>query len=166
MLRPQDPLVLMKLTVTTGAWRQIDIAQSLNISQAEIHFSLKRSAAARLYQPEQQRVIKHNLLEFLVHGLQYVLPVELGAPGRGVPTAWCAPPLSKIIVSGSDDMVVWPQGDGSFRGLSIAPIYETAPLAAILDPKLHELLALVDAIRIGRVREREMAEKELTKRLI
>jgi hypothetical protein len=33
------------------------------------------------------------------------------------------------------------------------------------DPKLHELLALVDAIREGRAREREIAIQELTKRI-
>jgi len=33
------------------------------------------------------------------------------------------------------------------------------------DPKLYELLALVDAIRGGKVREREMAKKEIRKRL-
>jgi hypothetical protein len=33
------------------------------------------------------------------------------------------------------------------------------------DPLLHELLALVDAIREGRARERKLAERELVKLL-
>jgi len=33
------------------------------------------------------------------------------------------------------------------------------------DPSLHELLALVDALRVGRAREKELALKELKKRL-
>jgi hypothetical protein len=37
--------------------------------------------------------------------------------------------------------------------------------AALQDPKLYELLALVDAIREGRARERELAIRELTARI-
>jgi hypothetical protein len=33
------------------------------------------------------------------------------------------------------------------------------------DPALYELLALIDAVRDGRVRERQLAEKELSARL-
>ncbi len=47
----------------------------------------------------------------------------------------------------------------------LKPIYETVPAAAQRDPSLHEMLALVDALRIGRARERAMAEKELARRL-
>jgi hypothetical protein len=39
------------------------------------------------------------------------------------------------------------------------------PQAALEDKRLYELLALVDALRDGRARERELAVKELTKRL-
>ena len=38
-------------------------------------------------------------------------------------------------------------------------------MAAKSDPKLYELLALVDTLRVGRARERTMAEEELRKRL-
>jgi hypothetical protein len=38
-------------------------------------------------------------------------------------------------------------------------------MAALRDDKLYELLALVDAIRDGRAREREIAARELKKRL-
>lgn len=39
------------------------------------------------------------------------------------------------------------------------------PEAALRDPTLYELLALLDAIRDGRARERALAEKALEKRL-
>jgi hypothetical protein len=39
------------------------------------------------------------------------------------------------------------------------------PGAARRDPALYDLLALVDALRIGRARERSLAEKEITKRM-
>jgi hypothetical protein len=39
------------------------------------------------------------------------------------------------------------------------------PHAALRDPALYELLALVDAIRDGRARERNLAERDLVRRL-
>jgi hypothetical protein len=39
------------------------------------------------------------------------------------------------------------------------------PEAALRDPALYEKLALVDALRDGRVRERKLAEQELKKLL-
>jgi hypothetical protein len=44
-------------------------------------------------------------------------------------------------------------------------LHRTVTKVALADPKLYELLALVDAIREGRVRERELAVKELTRRI-
>ena len=46
------------------------------------------------------------------------------------------------------------------------PRGETSQIpAALQDPRLYELLALVDAIRDGRAREREIAVRELTSRI-
>ena len=45
------------------------------------------------------------------------------------------------------------------------PLYPSVPEAALKDEKLHELLALVDALRVGRAREKELAIRELKKRL-
>jgi hypothetical protein len=43
------------------------------------------------------------------------------------------------------------------RGHSIIPLYPSVPEAALKDEKLHELLALTDALRVGRAREKEIA---------
>jgi hypothetical protein len=51
------------------------------------------------------------------------------------------------------------------RGTAFSPLYSAAPRAARSDPQLYELLVLVDAIRGGRARERDIAVKELKKRL-
>lgn len=48
--------------------------------------------------------------------------------------------------------------------MAFSPLYKSAPQAARRDEKLYELLALVDAIR-GRARERDLAARELRKRL-
>jgi hypothetical protein len=51
------------------------------------------------------------------------------------------------------------------RGESVSPIYKTAPFAAERDPKLYELLVLVDGIRIGRPRVRAVAADLLQREL-
>ena len=60
---------------------------------------------------------------------------------------------------------MWPHPEGTSRGQSLLPLYEKLALAAIDDPKLYELLALFDALRIGEARERELARKLLEERL-
>lgn len=54
---------------------------------------------------------------------------------------------------------------GKMRGTTLEPLHKAVPRAAANDPVLYELLALVDALRDGRVRERQIAERELTARL-
>jgi hypothetical protein len=105
------------------------------------------------------------LLEFLLHGLRYVFPAEIGAPTRGVLTSDAAQPLKQVIIDSGDLSPVWPYPEGKVRGYSLKPLHKNVPQAALEDPRLYELLALVDALRNGRAREREIAGKELKKRL-
>jgi hypothetical protein len=51
------------------------------------------------------------------------------------------------------------------QGAAVQPLDSSVPGAARRDPALYDLLALVDALRIGRARERSLAEKEITQRL-
>lgn len=108
---------------------------------------------------------RENLKEFLIHGVKYAFPVHRGGLVRGIPTAHAAPPLNQQIAESSDPPPVWPDAEGSVRGVEFSPLYKNVPTAARRDPKLYELLALVDAIRDGRAREREIAIRELTARI-
>ena len=165
-LRPQDILVLLKLLASQGReWRQVDLAQELGLSQYEISAALMRAEYYGFLDRSKKRLNKSALEEFLLHGLKYVYPAKPGAVCRGVPTAHSALPISKKIVSSPHDQYVWPHDDGEVRGQGIPPLYASAPEAARKDPKLHELLALVDALRIGRARERQIAADELKRRL-
>jgi hypothetical protein len=105
------------------------------------------------------------LLEFLLHGIRYAFPAEKGALTRGVPTGYAAPPLNETIAASTDPPPVWPYAEGAARGYRFAPLHKNVPQAAMEDVRLYELLALVDAIRDGRARERELVGRELTKRL-
>ena len=84
---------------------------------------------------------------------------------RGVPTRYAASPLKQHLEQGKEPPPVWPYAEGSVRGYSYAPLHKNVPKAALADPRLYELLVLVDALRDGKAREREIAVKELTKRL-
>jgi hypothetical protein len=73
--------------------------------------------------------------------------------------------MNSLIAESSDPPPVWPHPKGGVRGVALSPIHRAAPEAALKDPKLYELLALLDAIRTGRAREREIAVRELTVRI-
>jgi hypothetical protein len=157
---------LLKLAASQGrSWRLVDLGQELGMSIFEVSMALRRSQRARLIDSSKKKVNRPALLELILHGIKYVYPAEPGAVCRGVPTAHSAPPLSKEIVSNDNDQYVWPSGDGTVRGQSIEPLYASVPQAAMKDPALHELLALVDALRVGRARERQIAAEELKRRL-
>jgi hypothetical protein len=139
----------------------------LSISSSEVHAALRRLALARLVSsgPEGNRPLVEAVQEFLVHGLKYVFPAKRGEITRGVPTSYAAPPLNRMLSAGSEPPPVWPYAAGQQRGVGIEPLYKTVPAAALRDPYLHELMALIDALRDGRARERALAEKELIERL-
>ena len=65
----------------------------------------------------------------------------------------------------ADPPLVWPHPEGEVRGESIEPLYPSAVDAARRDSRLYECLALVDALRIGRAREKKLAIDQLTVRL-
>lgn len=164
IMSPHDIVILLKI-VSYGnePWFQKPLAEALGISQSEISKSLNRSKYAGLLAPNGKTVMRMPLLEFLQFGLRYVFPIKPGAVVRGVPTSHSASPLKEEIQS--SEAYVWPYGKGTVRGHSILPLYPSVPEAALKDAKLYELLALVDALRVGRARERELAVKELKKRL-
>jgi hypothetical protein len=112
-----------------------------------------------------QRPNVTGIVELLVHGLKYVFPPSRGQLTRGMPTAYAAPPLDELIAKNDEPIPVWPDPHGSARGTSFEPLYPTVPYAASRDAALYELLALADALREGRARERKLAEDLLRERL-
>jgi hypothetical protein len=84
---------------------------------------------------------------------------------RGIATSYAAAPLNQFIARGEEPIPVWPFAEGKQRGVELAPLYPTVPFAALRDPALYELLAITDALREGRARERKIAEEQLRLRL-
>ena len=164
-MRPHDIVVLLKIAAKKNeSWFMKDLSHELNISASEVSESINRSVIAGLIGPNKKKLNKLALLDFLEHGLRYVFPQQPGAIVRGVATAHSAPPLSFIIKS--LDYYVWPSGKGTLRGQSIQPLYPSVVEAVKEDENLYEYLALADAIRVGKAREKEIAIQELKKRLL
>lgn len=167
-IKPQDILVLLKL-VAKGRqnWSYGPLAVELGMSPSEVHGAIKRAQHAELINAHDNIAAPNiaNLEEFLVHGIRYAFKPDRGELTRGVPTSHAAPPLSLHIAAGDELPPVWPDPQGGTRGTSFSPLYKAAVFAARKDARLYELLALVDAIRGGRARERQLATKELQKRL-
>jgi hypothetical protein len=166
-LRPQDIVVALKLIASLGEPpTYAKLAGELALSSSQVFMAVERGRVARLLEShDQPKPNRANLKEFLIHGVKYAFPAERGGTSRGVPTAYAAPPLNQLIVQSGDAPPVWPDPEGTVRGLEFSPLYHNVPKAARRDPKLYELLALVDAIREGRGREREIAIREIIARI-
>jgi hypothetical protein len=163
-MKPQDVVILLKIiALNDDKWKQQSIADSLIMSQSEISQSVARMLYAGLLFENGKKVMRTSLLEFLQYGISYVFPQKPGAMVRGIPTAHSSLPLSNII--NSDENYVWPSAKGTMRGQSIVPLFPSVPEAVKNDGYLHELLSLVDALRVGKARERNLAIQELTNRI-
>jgi hypothetical protein len=165
MLKPQDIVILLKLLASPDHldWSQHQLAFHLCLSASAINASLARlnkSGLLRLgianhrYQP-----VKSACEEFLISGVKYFFPANLGDYTRGLATSYGAPIFKDKIILGEDPIPVWPSAEGDKRGIALEPLYHCVPTSLIQHPdqNFYDLLALVDAIRHGRARERKIA---------
>ena len=164
-MKPQDVVILLKIiALDTDNWQQKPLSDALKMSQSEVSQSVARSKFAGLLDVNGKKVMRLAFFDFLQFGLTYVFPQKPGPVVRGLPTAHSAAPLNSLIVS--EELYVWPWAKGKIRGHGIVPLYSSVPDAAAKDVKLYEMLALTDALRIGRAREKDLAIIELKKRIL
>ncbi|MGO9833065.1 MAG: MarR family transcriptional regulator [Polyangiaceae bacterium] len=165
-LLPIDLLVVMKLVTHEG--------ESTSVRHLEDELGLSKSAAANSLQRLRElglvkdgpshgrRVNKLLLRDCLEHAARWIAPARVGDFELGLPTAHAAESFKQKL-TGDEDPVVMPLPHGPLRGRAVTPLHPLAPAAAAKDPKLHRLLAVVDAFRIGRARDRQVAVAELRK---
>ena len=166
-LRPQDVALLLKLVAQPHrAWLGKDLAQSLHLSASEVSEALARCRFSRLLaaDPHTLLVQRHALLNFLFYGLPYAFAVQPSTPARGLATGASAPPLVQTF--GLEPAYVWPGAVGSQWGVAVEPLYPQASAAAQQDTELYALLALTDALRLGRPREVKLARQLLEEQLM
>jgi hypothetical protein len=170
-LKPLDLLVCLELASADGAGRTYqEIGKAVGLSASEANQAASRAVRAGLLQTTGDRSDKPTpnfgaLLEFLEHGVRYAFFAVPGGIVRGMPTAHSAPPLDALVQANAEPPLVWPDPEGTTRGQSIEPLYKTVPRAARTNPRLYELLALVDALRCGSVRDRRLAMQEIERRI-
>ena len=169
VLRPQDVVVLLRLSLQSGAPpTYAALAQELSLTASEVHAGLERATIAQLARKDRRgraSVVREALKLFVLHGARYAFPATRGEATRGMPTGYAAPPLADKIVQPNEPAPVWPHKNGQVRGVAFYPLYPTVPDAAARNPALYELLVLFDAIRGGSMRERALASQMLEQRL-
>jgi tetratricopeptide (TPR) repeat protein len=162
-LQAVDLLVILELAALGRPPTPVRlVAERIGLPESAVALSFHRLEAMRLLRQEGEyrRINKLALRQCLEHAVRWIAPAEVGGAELGLLTAHSAQPLASRLI-GDDDPVVIPLPHGPARGRAVTPLHPLAPGAAARDPKLHTLLALVDAFRIGGAREREVAAKEL-----
>ena len=159
-MRPQDiPILIKIISLGDESWRLSDISSALKISISEVSESLNRSKLANLIDFDKKKVNRQNLLEFLEYGVSYVFPKHPGSMVRGIPTAHSHPIMKDKFIS--EVHYVWPDNNGTEIGLAIEPFYPKQVEGVQDAPLFYQLLALIDVILVGRVREVKFAIQEL-----
>lgn len=160
-LLPQDVLLMMKLAFSCPPrWTYNTVAYELEMSPSMAHAGIKRAGMAGLFDSQERKPVGRSMEEFLIHGVKYAFPAEIGTMTRGVATGVGSPGL-KGHFSLDGEVHVWPWAEGEVRGISLSPLYKSVPRVALGDDALYTALGLLDAIRAGQVRERKMAEDML-----
>lgn len=160
-LKPTDVVVALALAVQEGNSDPTfgSLAADLGISSSTAFKAVRRLGAAGLMRPGTRQPNRTALRQFVAHGIRHAFPPILGREARGVPTAYAAPALRDRFVV--EQGVVWPDVRGSERGLALVPLYPQATKLPERAPQVYRMLTLIDAVRIGRARERSAALVEL-----
>jgi hypothetical protein len=166
VLRPLDIPVACDLALYSDRTYS-ELANDLQISASTAHQAVRRLVYAGLANDTpsaSRRVNVAALLEFLEHGIRYAFPAQRKPPRRGIPTAHAAPALQAEMDT-DEDPVVWPTARGTVVGAAIDPLLESAVELPLRCPAVYDLLTLIDAVRVGTARDREIASRTLTERL-
>ncbi len=162
-LKPQDVCVLLQLSLTPRATYR-ELAKATGMSLGFVHDSSMRLEASGLALRDEGSVNGHGAFEFVSCGVPYAFPAEVGSSTRGVVTAFTDSMPSDP--DRPEGQYVWPHARGNLRGQSLQPLCSTAVEISASNPLLYRLLAEVDAIRVGRARDREAARSSLRAALL
>ena len=164
VLKPLDIVVGLKahLWKADSSWSFERIAASIGITASQAHTSLRRLGAAGLYRPQDRSLRTHAFRLFAEHGIPFAFPASPAGDVLGMPTSHSAPPLRDRLAS--VETFVWPAPEGVL-GRAVLPLDPRVPRAAAIDEALYRALALLDAFRVGRARDRAVAREELDRLL-
>lgn len=167
-LKPFDFVLAVKIAVNKNKdFLLAELAAEFEVSLSTVHAAINRAESARLLNRSSGslRALRPALQEFAIHGLKYAFPAVLGHPSRGLPTAIGAPVLAKHFEATEGLVPVWAHPEGHTYGFEVVPLHASVPKVASKDVGVYDVLALVDALRVGAAREREISLNELKARL-
>jgi hypothetical protein len=156
---PFDVVLALALLRESGTLARL--ADVLAVVPSQVHAGLRRLDRAGLMRPGVRAVNPRALAEFILFGVRYAFPAVRGPLAEGVPTAYSAPPLAAHL--DAVDVVVWPASSAphAVRGFCVRPLYRGAATLVETSPSTYGLVTLVDALRIGDPRVRDLARAEL-----
>ena len=143
------------------------LAESTGISKSQVNLALQRCFEVGLAKQGRHagspRVNVKELRNLIVYGARYMFPVKLGSMTRGIRTTLAAAVFKGELLSAGELVPVWPDPEGKVKGLSVEPLFKSVAYAIKKerDDDFYGLLALVDSIRLGQARERNLAIKML-----
>lgn len=164
MINGLDTMILVRLAADRTPWTFRSLGKELNLDPAALHRSVARLKEAGLLN-EDRDVNRAAVEEYLIHAVRYISPAKRGSLERGMPTAWAIEPLRGLVADAGEPPPVWPDPHGDVRGQAVQPIADEIISLSKARPDLQEWFALIDGIRIGRARERQLATRELKKLL-
>ena len=145
------------------------LAEETGISKTQVSLALNRCLEVGLARQDRKtgvpRANTKALFDFIVHGLRYVFPVRPGEITRGIATSFAAPVLEGRLFSSGELAMVWPDAKGNTKGQAVEPLFKSAPYAVRRDREMYAMLALADAIRLGKPRESKLATNLLAEYL-
>lgn len=137
------------------------------MSSSQVHYALERLDYSHLFDKSERYLRPYEIREFISHGVRYAFAARPGPLKRGTPAAMSAPIGEQLFVgSGRGPGYVWPHPEGDVRGEKIEPLYKHVPDMVENRPELYDWLALIDILRIGSAREREVAAEEVSERIL
>ena len=143
------------------------LAEALVTSTSAVHRGVARLQLSGLCKPATRTVARPAFREFLLHGARYAFPAVHGPERTGLATAWTHPDVATFFTDGDVPRpIVWASDRGTIRGETLVPLFPNVPAVAARDPRLHELLALVDVLRAGSARERRIVGDALGERVL
>lgn len=136
------------------------VASETGLAVSAVHRSIAELRKAQLVDDSRVPQLA-QIDEFVAHSLRFLFPPRMGGEARGTPTAWAADPLREQLAPPAGEPLVWPDAQGSTRGIALEPLHPAVPHAAHRNPALRERLALMDALRLSDARVRGLARREL-----
>lgn len=175
MLAAPDPLkpldVVVALWIAAQArkpWQRLDLARVLEVSPSMISYATQRLRAADILTDAD--TVRLQALDAIIPAVRWIYPAAQQSHGRGMPTAHAAPGMS-LGVRGRAYVWAVPARKGPIpstdwvEGTLITPIHTRVPVGASNDPVLYELMAALDAMRVGDPRLHVAGRRALEKRL-